>query len=82
MEEIDPLEVDSVLQELVEATTVEANVSASQFPRDLQITNNILNMTLDYLINDLTFNPNDPVPLSVVSFVTILGRIVPCMHKP
>ena len=68
MEEIDTLEVDSVLQELVTATTVETNVSASQFPRDLQITNNILNMTLDYLINDLTDNPNDPVPLSVVSF--------------
>lgn len=64
---VDPIEVDVVLDELVEATAVESNTSASQFPRDLQITNDVLNMTVNYLIDNLASNPNNPIPLSVVS---------------
>ena len=64
---VNPTELDDVLDELVEATAVESNTSASQFPRDLEITNNVLNMTVNRLIDDLSSNPNNPIPLSVVS---------------
>ena len=64
---VDPVALDNVLEELVNATTVMSNDSSSQFPRSLQTTNDVLNMTVDFLMENLITNSNDPVPLSVVS---------------
>lgn len=66
-EVVNPLDIEIVLEELVQATSVESNETASQFPRDLQTTNDVLNMTVNYLLNDLTSNPDNPIPLSTVS---------------
>ena len=59
--------VDAILESLQMATAVESPDDPSQFPRDLGTANNILDMSLDFLMGDLASNPNDPLGLSVVS---------------
>ena len=54
------------MEELQEATAVESPQTVSQFPRDLEVTNNILNMSLDFFMSDLESNPENPLPLSTV----------------
>ena len=57
-----------VLENLVMATEVgDGPETVSLFPQDLGTTNNVLNMTLDYLMQDLSSNPDNPIPLSTVS---------------
>lgn len=72
--------MEGVLQELAEVTTVEDEGTPSQFPSDLQTINNILAMTLDYLLLDLAINPENPIPLSVVS-VKAIKLTSACMEK-
>ena len=49
---------------------MESSNAESQFPRDLQTVNDILDV--NFLIDDLTSEPDNPVPLSVVSaYITI-----------
>ena len=60
-------ELEMVLEGLVVATEVESPEAVSLFPQDLGTTNNILNMTVDYLMQDLSSNPDNPLPLSTVS---------------
>lgn len=60
-------EVEAVLEDLQEATTVESPEAVSLFPQDLGSVNNVLNMSLDFLMDDLVTNPDDPIPLNVVS---------------
>jgi hypothetical protein len=66
-------EVKNVLVELVAATAVEDEETPSLFPQDLESTNSILDMTLDYLFEELATNPDSPAPLSLVC-VNIMGR--------
>ena len=66
-EEVDPMAPDNVLEGLLIATTMVSNESSSQFPRDLQTTNDVLNMTVNFLMTDLITNSDDPVPLNLVS---------------
>ncbi len=63
---VDPFEVEAVLQELVVATEVKSPETPSHFPLDLEAANNILHMTVDFLITDLSTNPDDPIALSTV----------------
>ena len=46
---------------------MESSNTGSQFPRDLQTVNDILDMSVNFLIDDLTSDPNTPVLFSVVS---------------
>ena len=62
------VDIEEVLEDLVVATEVESPEAVSLFPQDLQTTNNILNMTLEYLIEDLSSNPDNPILLSTVSW--------------
>ena len=64
---VDGLEVEAILEDLQEATTVESPDAVSQFPQDLSTANNILNMSVDFLMSDLATNPDNPIPLNVVS---------------
>ena len=64
-ENVDALEVEGVLEELVMATMVESEETPSQFPQDLATTSNILDMTVEYLMQDLS--SDSPIPLSTVS---------------
>lgn len=63
---VESSQVEEVLQELVVATEVESADTPSQFPQDLEVTNSILGMTLDYFTSDLMENPENPAPLSTV----------------
>ena len=49
------------------ATEVESPETVSLFPQDLETTNNIVSMALDFLMEDLSVNPDTPIPLSIVS---------------
>lgn len=62
---MDPAAVEAVLQDLVMATTPSATNPVSQFPRDLDTTNEVVGMTVDYLRRDL--QSGDPADLSTVS---------------
>ena len=62
MEVVDAMMVEQVLQELVVATTTE---ETSLFPQDLGTTTNILDMTVGFLMQDLS--SSNPFPLSTVS---------------
>ena len=66
-EVVNPLEVEAVLEDLEEATAVEGPNAVSHFPRDLETANNVLSMSLDFLMDNLASDPNNPIPLSVVS---------------
>ena len=66
-ETVNVLDVEAILEDLQEATTVESPEAVSQFPQDLGTANNVLNMSLDFLMNDLASNPDNPIPLNVVS---------------
>lgn len=62
-------EVEAVLEDLQDATAVESVETVSQFPQDLATANNILNMSLDFLMDDLASNPENPIPFSVVRYI-------------
>ena len=64
-EDVDATEVEEILEELVMATTVESAETPSQFPQDLATTSNILDMTVEYLMQDLS--SDNPIPLNTVS---------------
>ena len=64
---MDPNEVEEMLENLTTATTVESVKTPSQFPRDLQAMNDIVETTVGYLQEDLTTNSDSPFPLCVVS---------------
>ena len=66
-ETVNAVEVDAILESLQMATAVESPDDPSQFPQDLGTTNNVLDMSLDFLMSDLASNPSDPLGLSVVS---------------
>ena len=68
-EVVSSLDLERVLEGLVNATEVEGPETVSLFPQDLETTNNILDMTLDHLLEDLSSNPDNPFPLSTVSQV-------------
>ncbi len=63
---VNGFEVEAVLKNLQEATTVESEQTVSQFPQDLDVANTILDMSLDFLMEDLAANPENPIPFSVV----------------
>lgn len=63
--EVDPLAVDSILQDLVVATTPSASNPVSQFPRDLATTNDVVDLTVNYLRRNL--ESGTPTDLSTVS---------------
>lgn len=63
---VDSDEVTGLLEDLTVATAVESEEAPSLFPSDLQMTNNILNMTVEYLLEDLAANPSNPIPFSAV----------------
>ena len=71
---MDAAEVEGVLEVLVMATTVESAETPSQFPQDLATTSNIIDMTVDFLMQDLSSNPDNPIPLSTVSMCTHSGN--------
>ena len=66
---MDRMDFNQVLEDLVEATEVENANTVSQFPQDLETASNILEMAVEYLVDDLSSNPDSPNPLSVVSFL-------------
>jgi molecular chaperone GrpE (heat shock protein) len=69
-ETVDVEKVIAVLDDLQMATTVEnVNESVSELPQSLEVTNNVLNMTLDFLMDDLVVNSENPVPLNLVSLL-------------
>ena len=70
-ESVDGFEVEAILEELEEITEVESPETASQFPQDLGTANNILNMSLDFLMNDLVSSSNNPIPFNQVSTVIL-----------
>lgn len=71
---MDPAAVEAVLQDLVMATTPSATNPVSQFPRDLDTTNEVVGMTVDYLRRDL--QSGDPADLSTVSAWLALASLM------
>ena len=61
---VDPVAVESVLTELVMATMPSIN-NISEFPRDLDTTNNVVSLAVEFLMQDLL--SDDPIDLSTVS---------------
>lgn len=55
-----------VLEELAVLTAVENETTPSLFPRDLQTTNGLLDVTVEFLVQDLMDNPEDALPFSEV----------------
>lgn len=72
----EPDEVEAILEDLANVTTVEDEETPSQFPSDLQTINNIMNMSVDYLLLDLTTNPGSPANLSTVSACMLINATV------
>lgn len=62
---VDPDAVEAILEELVMATTPSATNPVSQFPSDLNTTNDVVDMTINYLRTGL--ESGDPTDLSTVS---------------
>lgn len=71
--EVDPNAVEAILEDLVMATTPSATNPISQFPRDLDTTNNVVDMAVNYLRTGL--ESGEPTDLSTVS-VELLVLIV------
>lgn len=69
--EVDPEAVEAVLSDLVVATTPSAGNPVSQFPRDLDTTNEVVGLTVDYLMRGL--QSGDPTDLSTVSINDLLS---------
>ncbi len=67
-----PSEVHSVLNQLAVATSQESTNGMSQFPRNLEIANEVLDNCLDYYTQDLSSNSENPQPLNVVSIMSII----------
>ena len=63
--QVDPAAVETILNDLVEATTPSVTDPISQFPRDLDTTNEVVGLTVDFLRRDL--ESGDPIDLSTVS---------------
>ncbi len=66
-EQVSENQLDAVLENLQMATAVESPEDISEFPADLETTNEILNMSLNFLMQNLASDPNNPLSLSVVS---------------
>lgn len=62
---VNPEAVEAILVDLVMATTPSATNPVSQFPRDLDTTNEVMDMTVNYLRMGL--ESGDPTDLSTVS---------------
>lgn len=67
--------MEAVLEDLQEVTAVQSPDAVSLIPRNLEISNTILNMSLDFLMNDLASNPSNPIPLSVVRRELATGNL-------
>ncbi len=74
-----PSEVHSVLNQLAVATN--STNGMSQFPRDLEIANEVLDNGLDYYTQDLSSNSENPQPLNVVSIMSIILNPLVCIIR-
>lgn len=72
--EVDQTAVQSILTDLVTATTPSVDESVSLFPRDLDTTNNVVHMTVGYLMQNL--QSDNTIDLSIVSLQIIMYDLV------
>lgn len=67
--EVNPVAVESILNDLIVATTPSIANPVSQFPSDLDTTNEVVSLTVDFLMRDL--QSGDPIKLSTVSLLVL-----------
>ena len=68
-------EVNGLIMNLTEATSTNTAQNTTHFPQDLNTTNFVVTMVLDYLNESLSANRSaEPLPFNEVKFMQIIKR--------
>lgn len=72
MSEVDPIEVNNIVNVLAEATSENATQGETISSEDLRTTNQIISLTVNYLVQNVELmNATNPLPFSEASSVLL-----------